>query len=116
MVAASGIHQLSGDPQFVVGLPHAALQQERHPQIAPYVLHLCCLSFVGEGGGTGDDKHSRKSGESSDEVICNAVAKILLVAVVAHVGEGQYGNRGFVTKGKRAWHIIDADRWGRRTQ
>src|SRR5216684_3758794 len=96
MVAAAGIHQLSGYPHVVTGLAHAALQYVRHSQIATDVLHFCCFAFVGEGRGASDDQQIREPGESSNKVVGDAIAEIFLVAVAAHVGEGQHGNRGLV--------------------
>src|SRR5712692_5952193 len=110
MVAASGIHQLSGDPQLVGRPSHAALQQVRHSQLAAYVLRLCCFVLVREGGSTRDDEQARNSGESGNEVIGDAVAEILLLAVTTHVGEGQDGNRGLIGQCE-SWRL---HRWNRR--
>src|SRR5712692_5138938 len=96
MVAAAGVHQLRRYPHVVTGLAHAALQYVRHSQLAADVLHLRRLALVGKRRGARDDKQVLKSGEGGDEVIGDAVAEIFLVAVAAHVGEGQDRNRGLV--------------------
>src|SRR6266849_9933469 len=96
MVAAAGIYQLGGYPHVVTGLAYTALQDVRHSQLAAYVLHLRRLALVGEGRRARDDKEVREPGESSNKVVGHAIAEIFLVAVAAHVGEGQHGNRGLV--------------------
>src|ERR1700737_4533934 len=96
MVAATGIYQLGGYPHIVSGLAYATLQHVRHSQLATDVLHLRRLALVGEGRRARDDKEVREPGESRNKVVGHAIAEIFLVAVAAHVGEGQNGNRGLV--------------------
>src|SRR5229473_376846 len=93
MVAAGRIHQLRGYPYGVGSLAHAAFQYVLHPQFATYILHFCCFALVGEGRRARDDKEVREPGESSNKVVGDAIAEIFLVAVAAHVGEGQDRNR-----------------------
>src|SRR5260370_2589943 len=117
MAAAAGIHQLSGYPRVVTGLAHAALQYVRHSQIATDVLHVCCFAFVGEGRGASDDQQIREPGESSNKVVGDAIAEIFLVAVAAHVGEGQHGNRGLVGQWESGrLRRRNGCRWSRRSQ
>src|SRR5260370_15049422 len=117
MVAAAGIYLLGGYTHVVTGLAYTALQYVRHSQFATDVLHLRSLALVGEGRRARDDKEVREPGEGGDEVICDAVAEIFLVAVAAHVGEGQDRNRRRVWQGKSGrLRRRNGCRWSRRSQ
>ena len=100
VTAGGGIDQLRGDPHLVVSLAHAAFQHIPHPQLLAHVLHLHRLAFVGEGRVAGDDKQAGDLGEVGGEVLGDAVAEILLLGIVAHVGEGQHDDGGFVGQGQ----------------
>jgi len=59
-------------------------------------LSTATSASAGESRIAGGDKKTWKPGEAGDQIIRNAVAEIFLLVVPAHVGEGQYGHRGFV--------------------
>src|SRR6266851_1932303 len=96
VIARGRIHQLSGDADLVIGFAYASLQYVLHPQLLAYFLHLYRFALVGEGGGPGDNEKVREPGEGGGQIVSDTVAKIFLLGVVTHVGEGQYGNRGLV--------------------
>src|SRR5712664_2431196 len=117
MVAAAGIYQLGSYPHVVTGLAHAPLQHVRDSELAPDILHLRRLPLVGEGRRAGDDKEVREPGESSNKVVGDAIAEIFLVAVAAHVGEGQHCNRGLVGQWESGrLRRRNGCRWSRRSQ
>src|SRR5713226_5818976 len=117
MVAATGIYQLGGYPHVVAGFAHTALQYVRHSQFATDVLHLRRLALVGEGRRARDDKQIREPGESGNKVVGDAIAEIFLVAVAAHVGEGQHGYRGLVGQWESGrLRRRNGCRWSRRSQ
>ena len=94
--AGGCIHQSSRDPYLVAGLAHTAFQYILHPQFLAHLLKRHRLALVSESGIAGDNKETGKPGEVGDQVIGDAVAEIFLLAVPAHVDEGQHGNRGLV--------------------
>ena len=100
MLSCRGIDQLRGDPHLVVRLAYAAFQHVLHPQLSAHVLHLHRLAFVGEGRVTSDDKEAGDLREVRRNVFGDAVAEILLLGIITHVGEGQHDNGGFVGQGQ----------------
>src|SRR5712692_6944391 len=95
-IICSRVHQLGRDAQLVDFLAHTAFQQVMHAQFAAHLLCLYGFAFVGEGRVAVDHKQARQARERGDYVIGHAVAEVFLLAIAAHVGEGQYGNRGNV--------------------
>src|SRR5216683_7148765 len=101
VIARGRIHQLSRDAHLVVGPAYTSFQYVLHPQLLADILHFYRFALVGEGGGPGDNEEVRESGERGGQIIGDAVAEIFLLAIPAHVGEGQHGNRGLVGQWER---------------
>ena len=96
MPAGGGINQLRRDPYLVFGLTYAAFQHVPHAHLPTDVLYLDGFALVRERRVAGDDKEAGDAGEVAGEVFSDAVAEIVLFRIVAHVGEGQDDDGGFV--------------------
>src|SRR3984893_2001601 len=96
VIARGRLHQLSRYARLVVGPAYTSFQYVLRPQLLADILHFYRFALVGEGGGPGDNEEVRESGERGGQIIGDAVAEIFLLAIPAHVGEGQHGNRGLV--------------------
>jgi hypothetical protein len=86
------IDQLSGDADTLADLAYAPLKNEVHAEFGGHLLHLYGLALVSEGRIARDDVEVRYFGEVRDDVLGDAVRKVLLLSIAAHIGEWQHGD------------------------
>ncbi len=81
----------------VVAVPlDAPFQQIAHTEFAGDLLGIHWPILLGEGAVARDYEHASDPRQISGEVLGNSVPEVLLIGVVAEIGEGQHDNR-------RAW-------------
>src|SRR6266404_4549930 len=102
MTAVLAANELSSYPHARSGFPHASLQDKSNAKLLTDLLHFYGLVFVGKGGVARDNEQAGDLGQVSDDVLRDAIAKILLLRVAAHVVKRQNGNRrSFLLHGYR---------------
>jgi hypothetical protein len=106
MRAGASVDQLLGDPHPVPGCANRPFEHIANAELAPDLLHIDGLPFVGEARIAGDDEEPADTGERRDDLLDHAVGKIFLLGIAAHIGERQYRNRrpcrGAATSTERA--------------
>ena len=90
MIAALGVDELHVDPHAVSAALDAAFEDIAHVEVAPDLLHVGGLPFVGEGGVAGDDERARDAREVGGEALGDAVGEIFLFGIAADIGERQH--------------------------
>ena len=65
------------------------------------------LAFVDEGGIAGDDEEPPQLGQSRDDVLADAVGKILLFGFAAHIDEGEHRNGRAVGQRQRCTRLVE---------
>src|SRR5260370_7930619 len=101
MVPGNGVNQLSGYPDPITGTSDAALQYVPNTEFAANLPQVSCLSLVNKTGVARDHEQRRNIGQSGDDVFGNAVRKISLFRITAHIVERQNSDRGLLGKLKR---------------
>jgi hypothetical protein len=85
MRASFGVDQLAGDAHPVAAFAYRAFEHVAHPKLAPNLLNIDGLSFVGEGRIAGDDEQPPDTGERADDFLDHAVGEIFLLGVAAEI-------------------------------
>jgi hypothetical protein len=97
------VDDLSADADAVRIATHAAFDDIAHPQVLSDCPNIDRVALVGKGRMPCDHDKARDPRQIGDEILCQAVAKVFLLRITAHVGEGQHGNRrpwlGLVLRG-----------------
>src|SRR5262245_24205465 len=93
MGAGWSIDELHRDSNSVTAAANAALQDVAYAKLASDLAYVDRLALVLEGGVVRDDEEIGKSGQLRDDIVGNAVSKIVLFPVAADVVQGQHGNR-----------------------
>ena len=101
MGAARGVDQLTGHPNGVGGLAHAAFENVADPELSGHIAHVDRLALVGKGGVARDHEEPWLMRQAGDDVFGEPVGEILLIGVAAHVLERQHRDRGLVGQGER---------------
>src|SRR5271170_8305735 len=104
MPVCLGIDQLSVDPELIARPPDAPFKHVSDPQVAVDLLGIGRLCPVGERGIARDHEHVRESREVGRQILGDPVREILLLWIVAQIGERQYHYR------QARWRIYAA-RW-----
>ena len=86
-LAASMSWPVTLDP--VARLAHAAFQHVAHAEFATDLFHVDWLALVGKTRVAGDDAQLGQLRKIGNDVLADAVGKILLLGVSAHVVEGE---------------------------
>src|SRR6476620_5525961 len=94
--AGSRIDKLRIDTHPLSRPANAALQDVADAELAGDLLHVDRSILVGECGVAGDHEQPPDARELGDQILGNAVGEVALVAIRAHVGEGQYDQRGLL--------------------
>ena len=104
MRAGGNIVELHGDAHAVAALAYAAVDDIADAEFLGDLLQRYRFPLVGEGRVARDDEEPAHFGQCGDDVLTDAVGKILLRRVIAHVGEGEHGDRGPIERrqGRRA--------------
>ena len=106
MRAGRSVDQLGGDAHPLRRLADSALDHVTHAKFPAHLLHIRGPSLVREARIAGDHEQPANVTERSDDVLDDAVCEVFLLRVVAHVLEGQNGDRRLVRK-RRAGRTAD---------
>jgi hypothetical protein len=108
VAAGSHVVELGGDADAVASLAHAALHHVADAELLGDLLHMDGLALVDERGIARDHEEPTQLGQRRDDVLANAVGKILLLRIPAHVDEGKHGYRRPVRQRQgRARPLVD---------
>src|SRR6202035_783041 len=99
--AARGIDELTSNAHSVARLADAAFQHVAHAEFAADLLHVDWLAFVGKARIAGDNMQFRQLRKVGDDVLTDAVGKVLLLRVSAHVVESKDRNGRLIRKRER---------------
>jgi len=88
-----GIDQLGVDAQFAIRPPDAAFEDIAHAQLAADLLGVDCFVPISERRVARDHKAVGDARQIRRHILCDAVGKVLLVGVIAEVGERQHDDR-----------------------
>ena len=100
MAASLRVNQLSGDANALSGTSNATFNYVAHAEFFADLLNINWLSFLREGRVSSYDEQAFEMGQFRNDVLHDAVGKILLLRVAAHVLEGQDGDGGLVRNRK----------------
>ena len=92
------IDELGCNAHTVCCPAYATLKYIAHPQLTADLFHICGSTLIGEAGVTRDDKQLTKPRERRNDFFYDAVGKIVLFRIAAHIGERKNCNRGLVRK------------------
>ena len=93
MRAGFRIDQLDIDPRLVPGPPHAAFEHVAHAELAADLPGIDRLPGIAEGGIAGDHEAGGDARQIGGQIVGDAVGEILLLRIVAEIGEGQHDDR-----------------------
>ena len=85
-----GIDQLSVDTDLVAQPPHAAFEHIAHTKLAADLLGGDPLALIGERGIDRDHQHARDARQISRQILGDPIGEVLLLGIVAEVGEWQH--------------------------
>src|SRR6266849_3454489 len=92
MTAGYRIDQLRADAYPGAGAAYAAFEHVAHAKLARNLFHVDRAVLVDECRVAGDDKQPANAGQSGNQILGNAIGKVLLIGIAAHIGEWQYRN------------------------
>ncbi len=93
MLFSRCIDELDTDPDTLAGLADAPLHHVPNAEIACYLLHWDGLALVDEGGVSCDHRESSEDRQPGDQILRNAISKVVLVRVSAEVVKRQHSHR-----------------------
>ena len=94
----AGVDELRGDAHPVAGLPHRTLEHVRDIELLGDLADLQVLASEGERRGARDHPQFGNVRQQVQELLGDAVGKVLVVRIAAHVDEWQY-NDGILAVG-----------------
>jgi hypothetical protein len=101
VVAGFRVDQLARDANAPARGPDAAFQHVAHAQGARDLAYVDCRTPVNEGRVAGDDEQPAQTRQRRDDVLGDAVRKMILARIAAHVGERQHSDGGAGVPGGR---------------
>ena len=101
VAAAYRVDELRGDAQALALTAHAAFEDVADTKLPANQADVGVLAFVLKGRVARDDEQPANARKSGDQVLGDAVGKVLLVSIVAHVDERQNRDRRTVGQGQR---------------
>src|ERR1700730_16314930 len=101
MRLAERVDKLRGNPHSAAGFAYRAFEDVADAELAPDLLHVNCLVFVGEARIAGDDEEPSDAGERGDYLLDHAVGEILLLGVAAYVLEWHHRQRRLIGQRRR---------------
>ena len=108
MAAGGDVVELRGDAHAVAALAHAALDHIADAELLGDLLHMDGLALVDERRVARDHEEPAQLGQRGDDVLADAVGKIFLLRIAAHVDEGKHGDGGPVGQRQgRARLLVD---------
>src|SRR5271165_951369 len=93
MRAGFGIDQLDVDPDLIAGSLDAPFENIANAQFAADLLGVDRLALVGESGVAGDHDAALDACDVGRQILGDAVREILLLRIVAEIGERQHDHR-----------------------
>src|SRR5262252_400944 len=99
------IDELAADAHSLPGPAHAPLEDIANAKIAANLLEVDGFSFVGECGIAGDHEKPAPFRQSRDDVLGNAVDKIVLLGIATDIVKRKDGDRGPVGQRPRRCRI-----------
>ena len=75
---------------------HAAFQHIAHAKLARDLAHVDRAALVDERRVASDDEQPADVGQAGDQILGDAVGEMILIGIVAHVGERQHRDRGTI--------------------
>src|SRR4029077_20414229 len=106
--AGSNVTELHGNSHTVAALAYAAVDDIADAEFLGDLLQGYGFALVGEGRIARDDEEPAQLGQSGDEVLANAIGKIFLRRVIAHVGESEDGDRGPIERRQGRWARLES--------
>jgi hypothetical protein len=85
--------QLSVDPELVARPPDASFQHIAHAQLVADLLCIDGFIPIGKRGIARDHEHAREPRQIGRQILGDTIGKILLLSVVAEIGERQHDDR-----------------------
>ena len=98
MRSPGGFDELGGDPQPLAGAAHAALEDVAHAQFPGHLPDVDRAALVGERRIARDYREGLEAAERRDDVLDNAIGKIVLLDIGADVLERQHRDRRRIGK------------------
>ena len=90
------VDELGADSQPIAAAADAAFQHVAHAKLAGDLAHVDGAVLVDERGVSGDDEQPSDVGKTGDQILCEAIGEVVLIGIVAHIGEGQHCDRGTI--------------------
>ena len=94
LVAVLRTDQLRADSEPVPALSNASLDDRRNAQLSANLADVGIRILELKGGGPGGDLEAINSAQGRDQFVGQSVAEVLLVLLLAEVGEWQDGRGG----------------------
>jgi hypothetical protein len=88
MAVGISVNELCRYSDALTRSAQAALKHVTDAKIFAYLRQIRIFFLAGKGSVAGNDEEARYLGEVGDDVLGNAIAKILLFWIAAHIGEG----------------------------
>src|SRR6476620_6935221 len=96
MGTSHSVDQLPGDAHAIAALAYRPFEHVAHTERSRHVLHIYGLALVSEGRITRDHEQPTDAAQFGDDVLDDAVGKVFLLRIAAHVLERQHGDGGLV--------------------
>lgn len=107
MRAGDGVDQLPGDAQPIAAAANATLEHIADAEVAADLADIDRLALVGEGGVARDHGEAAAAGKRGGDVLGNAIGKIILLRIAAHIGERQHRDRRTLDRPRRGDVVAD---------
>ena len=90
------LDKLASNTQAIARPTYTSFQHVAHAKLLPHMPYVHGATFVRKGRVAGNYEQPADPGERSYDVLYQAIDKVLLLGVAAHVIERQHGERRFV--------------------
>src|SRR5215213_9248539 len=101
MSASCSINKLACDSNARSGFSNRAFKNVPDAQLSPNLPYVHCPPLVCEGRVTGDYEERFDLRKRRDQLLDDAISKILLLCIAAHILEWQDGNRRLLWSNQR---------------
>ena len=113
MASSGHVVKLGCNTHPVGNFAHATLYYVVHAKFLGDLFEVDSLAFVDEGRVSCDHEEPAQLRQRSDDILGNAVGKILLLRIATHVREGKHGDgRPIGSRGQRLADLIRRQRGG----
>src|SRR5215469_16778428 len=90
MSTIEGIDQLRSDADAAASPAHRPFENIAHAELAPDLLHIHVLTFVGKTRIAGDDKQPADAAECHNDFLYHPVGEVFVLSIAADIGERQH--------------------------